>query len=329
MDSRTRVEAALALEVADRPPVAWWGHTFVEEWSPERLAQITIDRARRYNWDFVKFQPRASSFAEAFGATYSPSGNATEGPLPGPPVINGPQDWVKVRVTQPAALADQVEAIGMVASALGPSVPVIQTVFSPLSVAGYLVGGDKQRAVEALREAPETVTPALERVASVLAQFSEASVEAGAAGIFYAISGYAASDLTSEADYQRLAIALDRSVLESLPPTAWFNVLHLCGSNLHFQLADVLPVQAVSWSVHDEGNPSLSEGRGRSGKAVMGGLARHETIAAGSPEAVIEEGAKARRETEGRGLLLAPGCSVPVNAPDTNLQAIGNVLPQA
>ena len=75
MDGRERVEAALTLGLGDRPPVGAWGHTYREEWSPEDLAAITVERARRFGWDFVKFQPRASSFAEAFGSVYKPSGH--------------------------------------------------------------------------------------------------------------------------------------------------------------------------------------------------------------------------------------------------------------
>jgi len=62
------------------------------------------------------------------------------------------------------ALDDQVESIGMVARELGRSVPVIQTVFSPLTVAGYLVGKSKSRVVRELRKHPEVVRPALDRI---------------------------------------------------------------------------------------------------------------------------------------------------------------------
>lgn len=326
MDSRTRVEAALALEVADRPPVAWWGHTFIEEWSPKLLADVTIERARRFGWDFVKFQPRASSFAEAFGASYAPSGNATEAPIPGDPLISELGDWEELRLLKPAVLEDQQEAIGAVARALGPSVPVLQTVFSPLTVAGYLVAGGKEQALSALRTAPEVLRPALRKIGGALAQFAASSIEAGAAGIFYAISGYAASDMTTPEEYESLVAENDRSLLASLPSAGWFNVLHLCGAKVHFGLAADLPAQAVSWSVHDPGNPSLSEGRDRSGKAIMGGLDRHATLVNGPPEAVIEEGSDAVSETGGRGLLLAPGCSVPVDASQEHLQAIREVF---
>ena len=77
MEGSERVRAALAMEPLDgrdRPPAAWWAHTYVEEWSPASLARVTLERQRRFGWDFVKVQPRATCFAEAFGSTYRPSG---------------------------------------------------------------------------------------------------------------------------------------------------------------------------------------------------------------------------------------------------------------
>src|SRR6202521_517199 len=81
MTGRERVEAALAMSVADRPPVGAWGHTYREEWSPQDLAGVTIERARQFEWDFVKFQPRATCFAEAFGSVYKPAGHRLKGPV--------------------------------------------------------------------------------------------------------------------------------------------------------------------------------------------------------------------------------------------------------
>src|SRR6266567_6011320 len=73
------------------------------------------------------------------------------------------------------------------------------------------------------------------------------------------------------------------SDLERMPRGAWFNVAHLCGSNLHFGLARDLPAQAISWSVHNQGNPTLAEGRRLSGRAVMGGLGQRTTLLYGPP----------------------------------------------
>jgi len=322
MNGRRRVEAALAMSVADRPPVGAWGHTYREEWSPPDLAAITVERARRFGWDFVKFQPRASSFAEAFGSLYHPSGHRLRGPILIQPAVPDLESWGSVRVVNRKALDDQVESIRMVARELGPDVPVIQTVFSPITVGGYLVGKSQSRVVRELRKHPEIVGPVLERIADALADFSRSSVAAGAAGIFYAISGYAGRKVMSEDVYRDLVLPYDEAVLRGLPSGAWFNAVHLCGSNLNFGLARDLPSQAVSWSIHNQGNPSLAEGREVAGRAVMGGLSQRSTLVYGPPSKIKTEAERAVEETGGRGLLLAPGCSVPPRVRDTNLEAV-------
>ncbi len=314
--------AALKMDVADRPPVGAWGHTYREEWSPQALAAVTVERARRYGWDFIKFQPRASCFAEAFGSVYHPSGHRLRGPILIKPAVPDLDSWTSVRLVEPKALDDQVASIGMVARELGPDVPVIQTVFSPITVGGYLVGKSQSRVVRELRNRPELVGPALERIADALVDFGKRSVEAGAAGVFYAISGYAGRKVMSEDLYRDLVLPYDLAVLDRMPETAWFNVLHLCGSNLNFGLARDLRSHAVSWSIHNQGNPSLAEGREMAGRAVMGGLSQRATLVYGPPPKIEAEARRAIEETGGRGLLIAPGCSVPPRVRETNLAAM-------
>lgn len=323
MGSQARVRAALSLERPERPPAGWWGHTFREEWSPRDLADATVARQRAYGWDFVKLQPRACCFAEAFGSAYRPSGEAGAGPVLVRPAVTGPEDWSRVPAVDAGvrALGDQVEALRMVVEALGPSVPVIQTVFSPLTVAGYLVGEDRARMAEVLRGRSGQVQTALGRIADALADLAARSVAAGAAGIFYAISGFASADLLSSAEYEELALPHDARVLAAVPEGGWFNVLHLCGPRLHFELASALDAHAVSWSIHEPGNPSLLDGRARSGRAVMGGIDL-ETLVHGTPGSVLDQGRTAASSTGGAGILLAPGCSVPAEAPEENLRAV-------
>jgi uroporphyrinogen decarboxylase len=326
MTGRERVQAAIAMGVADRPPVGAWGHTYREEWSPRDLASITVERARQFGWDFVKFQPRASSFAEAFGSVYKPAGHRMKGPVLVSPAVPDLDSWKSVEMVNPKALDDQVESIGMVARELGDDVPVIQTVFSPITVGGYLVGKSQSRVVRELRKHPDLVRPALQRIADALVDFSRRSVEAGAAGIFYAISGYAGRGVMPEAVYRELVLPYDQEVLSRLPAEAWFNVVHLCGSNLNFELAREMPAQVISWSIHNQGNPSLAEGRKLTDRAVMGGLGQRASLLYGPPPEVVAEARRAVAETGGRGLLLAPGCSVPPHAKDVNLAAMVSAI---
>jgi uroporphyrinogen-III decarboxylase len=58
----------------------------------------------------------------------------------------------------------------------------------------------------------------------------------------------------------------------------------------------------------------------------MGGLGQRTTLIYG-PKAKIEaEALRAIDETQGRGLLLAPGCSVPPRVRDVNLEAVVSAL---
>jgi uroporphyrinogen decarboxylase len=323
VDRRGRVEAAIAAGPVDRPPIGAWGHTYKEEWSPEELARVTVERARKYGWDFIKFQPRATCFAEAFGGRWHPAGHRLKGPVMDEAPIDSLEDWNSLRLVNPKALDDQVAAIAMVARELGDRVPVIQTVFSPISVAAYLVAGkDKRRVVRDLRQHSDVVLPAFERMADVLIDFSRRSVEAGAAGVFYAISGFASRRSMPIDVYHRLLLPLDRRITEALPATAWFNVLHVCGSHIDLSVARELPLPVVSWSVHNQGNPALAEGRELSdGKAVMGGVAQRDALIWGPPEEIARQVTEAEAAV-GRGLLVAPGCSVPPRVREAHLRAM-------
>ena len=304
----------------DRPPAGAWGHTFKEEWSPEQLAAVTIDRARRHGWDFVKFQPRASCFSEAFGNRYQPSGHSLRAPVLVRAAISDLSDWPNLKLVNQEVLDDQVRSLGLVADELGDDVPIIQTVFSPVTVADYLIGRDKRALVRKLRQHPEVLVPALEKVMDVLVGFARDSVEAGAAGVFYAISGFATPDAMPNEVYDELLFPIDQRFLEALPAQAWFNVLHLCGSHVNMDVARRLPVQAVSYSIHNRGNPSLVEAQKLTGKAVMGGLEQRRVLV-GGPSVTIERQVRAAvSSTGGRSLLIAPGCSVPPRAPEANLR---------
>ncbi len=316
------MEAALALDVADRPPVGAWGHTYKEEWSPDALAAVTVERARRFGWDFVKFQPRASCFAEAFGSEYRPAGHRLRAPVLVEQAVPDLEAWRKVELVNRTALEDQVNSIGHTVRELGRDVPVIQTVFSPITVAGYLVGKSQSRALRDLRQHPELVRPALDRIADALVHFGRQSMDVGAAGVFYAISGYASRDAMTEKAYRELLLPYDVAILDELKD-GWFNVVHLCGSNLHFALSRDMPARAISWSIHNQGNPSRGEGKKISGRAVMGGLGQRSTLVNGPVSEIEDEVRDAIAGTGGgRGLLVAPGCSVPPRVRDANLAAL-------
>src|SRR2546422_6781137 len=213
--------------VSDRPPFGAWGHTYREEWSPADLAAITVERAQFFGWDFVKFQPRASCFAEAFGSVYEPAGHRLKGPVLKSEGVTDLEAWSTVALVNGKALDDQVESLHLVAKQLGFGVPVIQTVFSPLTVAGYLVGKNQSRVVRELRKHPDLVRPALDRIAEALVDFSKRSIGAGAAGIFFANLGYTTPEARPEGGYIEVGVPSGQGVLSQIPAETWFEVVHI------------------------------------------------------------------------------------------------------
>jgi uroporphyrinogen decarboxylase len=95
---------------------------------------------------------------------------------------------------------------------------------------------------------------------------------------------------------------------------------------LNFDLSREMRTQVVSWSIHNQGNPSLAEGREIARRAVMGGLSQRSTLVYGPPPKIEAEARRAIEETGGRGLLLAPGCSVPPRVKDLNLAAMAEAV---
>ena len=80
MSKRERTFAALRGDEVDRVPVSAWWHDFPREWSPEGLAEATLEAYRRYDWDFVKVNPRACYYGGDWGAHYQQSDQPQQQP---------------------------------------------------------------------------------------------------------------------------------------------------------------------------------------------------------------------------------------------------------
>jgi uroporphyrinogen decarboxylase len=304
------VRAALALEVADRPPVSAWGHFYDREWEVASLAGATVAAARRHRFDFVKLQVRASCFAEAFGAGWSYSGSAAEEPIMTRAGGATVEDWRRIveGPFDPAPLFDQVAVLRTVTAELGPEVPVIQTVFSPGMVAWFLAGRDTARLSGLVATEPELMAAGLETVAGALARFTADSLEAGAAGVFYAVNPLADTTVVSTEEYRRSYLPADRRAAAAARD-GWFNMLHLCGGHINLEIASELHLSCLNWAAEEPGNPALAEARDGLRVAVAGGVGRYSPIRVEDPAEMRRAAEAALAETGRRGHLLTPGCS--------------------
>ena len=318
MNHRERITATIAREKVDRPAVSLWRHFPVDDQDPSVLAQSVIDLQRTYDFDLVKITPASSFCIKDWGARDEWHG-AVEGTREySHRVIQHPNDWEKLTPLDPGKgfLSTQQDCMRMIVSTLGAEVPVIQTVFSPLSQAKNLVGKDNL-AVH-VRKYPEQLKAGLKTIAESIQRFLEAIRGTGVDGIFYAVQ-HAQYGLYSEQEYAEFGTVFDNYALEPIEQFK-INMLHLHGREVMFDRFLDYPFGIINW--HDrESAPSLAEAQQKYPGALCGGLRRQETMLLGTPEDVKAEAQDAIRQTGGRGLILGTGCVMPTTVPRSNIFA--------
>jgi uroporphyrinogen decarboxylase len=316
-----RVRAVINGEEVDRVPVSMWRHFYGRETSAETLAAAMLDFQARFDWDFMKVNPRASYHVEDWGVKVEYHGDARPRLVDTP--IRTPADWQKIEPLDinRGVLKEQLDALDAIKAGLGGEVPFLMTVFTPLSIAADLMESDDAFLVH-LREHTDAVNAALEAITETFTRYAAACLERGAAGLFYATTTWATADRLSEAEYRRYARPSDLKLLAGLPP-AWFNVLHVCKpNNLLAAVADY-PVQAFSWDARGAGNPSLAQGKTVvGGRTVIGGVPHDSSLVESSPEQVAASISGLQTEMGRRGWMLGTGCTFPPDTPEVFLRAV-------
>lgn len=326
LSARERLQACIKDDPAlDRPPVALWRHFPVDDQRPDTLAAATWDFQRRYAFDLVKVTPASSFSIKDWGVEDAWEGSSEGTRRYTKRVVEQPQDWERLPVLDPLRarhLSAQIDCLRQVRAALGPQVPLLQTVFNPLSQAKNLAGAE--RLIVHLRQYPEAVLKGLQTIAETTSRFVESAMETGIDGIFYAVQ-HAQAGLLTRDEYKTFGLPFDLTTTR--PARAlWCNLLHLHGLNIYFELvSDLSPLfPIVNW--HDrETWPSLEQARNFQTsegfpQVSCGGISQ-KTIVFGDDAQVCREAADAIRQTGGRRLLLGTGCVVPVIAPHGNILA--------
>jgi len=313
------MEACLLGSMIDRPPVALWRHFPVDDQEPERLAAATLQWQKIYDWDIVKVTPASSFAIKDWGVEDEWKGDSEGTRRYTKRAIFALEDWASLTVldTDSPHLAAQLKCLAILRQQLGPDVPLIQTVFSPLAQAKNLVGGADLLAH--IRMRPDWVGRGMEIILESTRRFIRAARAAGLIdGIFYAVQ-HAQASLLSKDEFIEFGRSYDLQVLESAR-MLWLNILHAHGENIYFNNVADYPVHMINW--HDRDTPpSLAEALPRTRAMLCGGL-RRETMVYGIAEDVHAEAIDAFDQTRGgQRLMLGTGCVVPIIAPHGNLLA--------
>jgi len=319
MTKRERVLSAARRGPVDRPPVSFWRHVPDVDHTAAGLAEAMLAFQRKWDLDFVKVMSSGVYCVEDWGCRVAYQGSPNGAKQCTEHGVRERKDWARVRPLDEGAgaLGRELEAVRLVARGRADDAPILHTLFSPLTVARKLAG---DRMVADLRAEPGAVEPALDAIADTMARHARAALDAGADGLFFATQA-AVPDVLTEEETARFELPRMRRILDAVGDRSALTLLHVHGRDVYFDRAAALPVHAMNW--HDRlTTPRLGDGHRRFAGAVVGGLSEHRTLQAGPPDAVAAEVRDAIAQTGGRGLIIGPGCVLPLATPDAHLAAV-------
>ena len=338
MTHTPRLKAAVAGEYLDRPCAAFWGpHLNFEELNARDLAFAMIANQESYHWDFMKFDFSGMYFPEAFGQDI---------PLP---LHEGMQAWLNVenwrvnhakdwltlkplKVKDSEVFTRNVEAVKRVCDHYQGDVPVLPTVFSPVSMAGEFVGGyfDQNKLVKMFEYDTKEIEYGLSVIEETLVNLMEAYVEAGAAGFFIGLQNGLNEKMGYEM-FKKYEFDGTARIVNAIKDKTWFNMAHLCnGSGTKKDVEAIewcldLPVTAINYADTWKSMPSFGEIRKKTDKVLVGGIMHTQgpldRIAmnvprgndfSGADREAIKKQLRSRVETAvadaGNKLVIAGGC---------------------
>jgi uroporphyrinogen decarboxylase len=321
MTKRERVLAAIERRAVDRSPVAFWRHVPDVDHTSQGLADAMLSFHRRWDLDLIKVMSSGVYGVEDWGCKVAYQGHPGGAKRCTEHAVKRAGDWARLRPLDPGAgaLGRELEAVRLIRKGRGDDAPILMTIFSPLTTATKLAG---ELALQSVEAAPQALRAALEVITETTARYAAEALAAGADGLFFATQT-ASAETVDETVSTTWDLPYARRVLERVRGADALTVLHLHGRAVFWDAWTALPVQAVNW--HDRLTaPPLAEASRRFAGGLVAGLAESKTLLEGPGEAAGDEARDAIRQAGGRGLILSPGCVLPLAVPDAHLRAVVN-----
>ena len=335
-----RIRAVVRGELPDRPPISAWRHFPGMEETPEDLAKAMIDFQDAYDWDFMKINPRAVYYHEVWGNRYDYSRYNDVVPSLVSCSVHEAEDLEGITVQSGDAppLEQQTEAVRLIKRKYGESLPVFQTVFTPIGILLNLCGQrslgryresrrDESLLIRLLNDSAPAVHRALDGIARTLVLYIENLIDAGIDGIFFAALGMAREGYLTEGEWKEFAMPYDLAVLKPLKEKKEKIVmLHTCGIDSNPARFANYPIDILHWAESAPGNPPIAGSESWLGKiAPMGGV-DERLFGAGKEEEIARRVKDSLRKNERKPFVLAPECSVSIKTSDSELRAFRDAV---
>lgn len=318
MNPRERLELTIAGKAADRSPVALWRHFPGDDQRSADHANAILAHQQTYNWDFTVIYPASTYNVTDYGVQSEWRGKTNGDRTITKHVVNRSLDWTELRTLDPqrGELGKQWACAQQIGETLEPNIPLLMTVYSPLSQAARIAGDNLLH--RNLRTHSDRLRSGLNTITDNTLRWIQALSRTPIQGILYIIE-QAQYDRLSETEYSEFGIPYDRKILNELPRHWWFNMLHLEGESAMFRLVQDYPVQAVNWRGK---RPDWAQGKSLLRGAAAGGLSTEQDLHFGTPSHVRSVAREAVQLTNGRRFILTADGAYSPSTPLSNIRAV-------
>lgn len=295
-------------ERTDRLPYSLWTHLSTVDMDAHMLAKATFDFYERYQLDLIKTMPNGLYAVEDFGCVCDFSRVADGGVAQVKRfAVSSADDWGKLQQAdlEQGAYARELKSVELLVNQVKSAVPIVVTVFSPLTIAYKLAGDNLFRHI---KEDPALVSKGLRTITATTVEFAKQALAKGCAGLFFATQS-ASADLLTEDEFKAFGRAFDLELLTPLRDLSWFSILHIHGTNTHYRQMMDYPIDAVNWHYGETG-PTESEFRESAPeKVLLGGLNRFH-ITQGRVELLAHQIEDFYRKELQTKIIFAPDCTI-------------------
>lgn len=340
MNSAERIRALINKEPFDRVGVAGWVHMPLTDTNPEDFIRATISFTDYCRWDFIKIMSNAHFISSVFGAEidFSREPGQWKGNYLRYPIRNlEDAKNLTVQDNSNPTIQREIRIVKGIRERYRGLVPAIATVFSPLmSFQEMTRCAESGPTLEFIRHHPNELRLALETITETIINMVDAQIAAGADGVFFATQF--ATDILSEAEFDRFGREYDLRILEHIKNKTWFNVLHVHGNRgLKFKWLLDYPVQAFNWENVAVGIPkeelsSVAMVRALTDKVLITGLDQdNDFLEFHYDREALKKRYRERlemviRQSGDKRIIFGPGCAMNMKVNHYAYSLIGNVV---
>jgi uroporphyrinogen decarboxylase len=206
-------------------------------------------------------------------------------------------------------IMDQVDPDSFV---LGTLHGILASSIHPLEQSGMAYEDTRTFLVSALREHPEPVLSAMQRITDSMCELAQAYCGSGVHGVYYAALGAEKRYFTDE-EFAQWIEPFDRQILKAIKDAGGYSFLHMCkdGLDLNRYTTVLKYVDVVNWGVY-EVPYSLEDGAALfKGKTIMGGLANRAGVLVDGTAGNVAETVNGLIKQMGKtGFILGADCTL-------------------